>query len=102
MSEMMSANRIFGKRPSGWLHKIEIKQYLNDDDSDENAVKTAEKVLEVLESNSLFVGVMISEAGRAALETIQVYFANVRTCNDFNEALDSLYDFGDTHRIWIG
>ncbi len=72
-----------------WKKKLNIKQFLNDDDSDENAVEVGHKLAEYLRQN-------LSEYPRIA------DFDKIVDCDHFNARLTHLYDYADKHRSRLG
>jgi hypothetical protein len=84
-----------------WQKTIYIKQFLSDDDSDENARKVAGQVGRVLMQEPEYGHgdwdfIYITD------EMIMLADSSDGTCADFNEILAGLYDWADANRVWIG
>ena len=72
-----------------WLKKINIKQFLDDDDSDANAVEVGHKLAEYLRKH-------LAEYPRIT------DFDKVVDCDHLNAKLTHLYNYADENRIWLG
>ncbi len=71
-----------------WKKTIKLKHLLDDDDSDKHA-----------RSTGLVVSGVIAAAGLPP--ELSDPFRKVRTLNQFNQALNDLYDYCDCNAIWV-
>lgn len=87
-----------------WKHKIDIKQYLGEDDSPE-AVRSAAKGV-VAELNKLRIAFAGAYAEYDLLEMIEgfefVTEDDTPDVAEFNYILSDLYDWADAERVWLG
>jgi hypothetical protein len=72
-----------------WRHTVRIKDLLSRDDSDENAQRIATVVVERLRNTRFMQGFRLR------------FFERVETVDDFNDAMNHLYDFCDANAIWV-
>ena len=84
-----------------WRKTIEIKQFLSDDDSPENARTVAGQIAAVLKRQAEYREedwdfCMIAE------DLADMATSDDATCADLNLTLDDLYDWADVNRVWIG
>lgn len=78
-----------------WLRKINIKQFLTEDDSPEEAVRVAVKLADYIRKHVPgYEEVSEFESVRNEPEKWRVAA--------LNQALDNFYDFADSERIWCG
>lgn len=77
-----------------WKYKIDIKQYINDDCSIEGMQQAYTGITKELEQIPLPTPAMWTHYTKMALEYGDI--------NIFNLALDSLYNWADSHKIWLG
>lgn len=77
-----------------WKYHYNIKQFLNEDQSDAGAQKAGKAISDYLEGKTGF------ERGDAkiAIKLIK----NAQNCGEINRALDLLYDYADENEIWLG
>lgn len=89
-----------------WKHKVDIKQYFGEDDSNEDVVKAAQGIVKELKKlpeslNEFGLLDVISEfedlSDNAATET-----SGFEWSDEFNYTLDKLYEWADDQRIWLG
>ena len=86
-----------------WAYTIEVKDLFEDGDDDEIAARIGPKVAERIAAVAKRVK---DEGDRETLEDIAFRFDTCaeqpkHACDNFNSALEELYDFGDSARIWI-
>jgi hypothetical protein len=80
-----------------WRRTIDLKQFLSDDDSDENARKVAGRIATVLRRQPEYDELNFSE-----LALIVQELETVENARELNETLAEVYDWADGERIWIG
>ncbi len=78
---------------TNWRHHIKLKDLLDDDESDESAVRTGIAMAERL--RALEPGILVNN-GQLAYE-----FDRVTNLGQFNRAMDCLYDSADRYLVWI-
>jgi hypothetical protein len=81
----------------GWRRTIDLKQFLSDDDSDENARKVAGRIATVLRRQPEY-----DEVNFSSLAMVVQDLETVENARELNETLDEVYDWADGERIWIG
>jgi len=84
-----------------WRKKVNIKQFLSDDGSPENAAKVARQIVGLLKSEC---SQEIGEDDELAeivgwMECIEV---EEDACEILNCYLNDLYDWADANRVWMG
>ena len=88
----------------GWNHKIDIKQYLGEDDSNAAVVIAANGVIkELLKLPQSLNGLQdaISEFEDVA-DSAQYEDGDYEWVDEFNYTLDKLYDWANDERVWLG
>lgn len=88
----------------GWATTIKIKQLLTDDESPETAQRTAQAIAAILrkESQGIFLPLLIGADAAFELESIADDMEAAQTCDEVNDTLDTLYDWANDNRVWIG
>ena len=85
-----------------WKHTINIKQFLGDEGNSAAVIKAADGILSQLGDN------LPAQWDLVHVKDHIQYAKDLAEANDpdaleeFNGALDCLYDYGDEHRIWMG
>jgi hypothetical protein len=83
-----------------WTHKINIKQFLSDDDSDEALRVAREGVANEL--RKLYSHFPEDDYQGDELRDLVHDIARAETVEEFNEWLDPLYDWADWNLVWLG
>lgn len=79
-----------------WKYKVHIKHLLDDDESYEHVVQVAAAIADVLDKAPCFTG-FSTKRFRKIPEGDDV----VTSADYLNKLLDRMYDFADSHLIWI-
>ncbi len=77
-----------------WFYKINIKQFLTEETDPLTVARVKKEVANELQTITPF---RTGEGVVLVRKLLKVY-----TCASFNKVLDSIYDFADSERIWIG
>lgn len=88
-----------------WDYRIQIKQLLGDDDSDETARKTGAQVAAILRRSAWFrddAQRAEERGGESEVALCAEEFDDIDDADHFNGVLDRLYDLADADRAWIG
>ncbi len=91
-----------------WKHKVNIKQYLTEDESWEGIIKAANSVAKELRTLPLsYFDDYNFEDDVEFLESTSMDDANVLESEqellaEVNFRLESIYNFADYNRIWLG
>jgi hypothetical protein len=89
-----------------WLYKLDIKQFLGSDTSNEAVRLAAKNIAQELRTKLPKTWL---EGVNEDCELIDIIFAleciseyGDASCEDINSALASLYDWADDNRVWLG
>lgn len=80
-----------------WDHHIKIKHLLTDDDSDANARRVGHELHTILTRST-----WIKNTTDAGLEDTINNLRDADNADDLNYWLDTLYDYADRDRVWLG
>lgn len=82
-----------------WLYKINIKQFLSDNDSDEEVKRIAPLVAKELRKAAPFrEDYPHSDLGATRVSDLE----HSEDAEGFNEALENIYNYADDHAVWLG
>ncbi len=73
-----------------WTHTLKIKHLLKGGSSDANAQKVAKEIAAVIQGARFMADWRRADA-----------LASIRTCDELNDVLSSLYDYADANLIWV-
>lgn len=82
---------------ANWKRTVNIKPLIGEDSSDSGAQECARNISALLQDKLMD---LLTHDGD--LMGIVDGFEAVETCDDVNDTLDSLYDWADQNRIWLG
>lgn len=82
----------------GWSYKVNIKQFLSDDDSEEGVLRIRSLIADELQKAGPFTKSFHDQEGWHLQDELR----DVETADDFNYLLAAIYDYSDAYRIWLG
>lgn len=93
---------------SKWLHKVNIEQYLTEDESWEGMIFAANNIAKELNTlpEHFFEDFSFSDnvgfLSGLCMEDSSVYASEQELLSEINYCLHCIYDFADAERIWLG
>ena len=88
---------------TAWKYKINIRQYLNDEETPEAVLKAAEGIKAEIEKNHLeriFLNTPYKMVERTR-KAVDAGFDYDEVCAIFNGWLGRIYDIADDERVWV-
>ena len=93
---------------SDWKYKVDIKQHLTDDESVEGIVKASNAIAKELQKlpDELFEDFTFEDDVEflywVSKDDMEVYESEEDLLKEVNHRLNSIYDFANCNKIWLG